>query len=601
MPNDKLDELLRRHAVAGDITTPPASEETTKPSEPETTPEPTISTTPQVEELDPLHDIDYGDNDLENEIKAEDDKRRKEREAIYAAAKKNEIPDAFQAPDERDEAYNREAIGFQSEKLAIVAQMVNRVVAKYHIISGEIPDVRNLPGGGNVQKMHIMGDLIDIYHTSGEKITPEFEDIILSNWILPNGKTAKEEIAEKGSIGESAQSQNNNTITEEDEISTKAPLQINVDVQPNTPVTINVDDSITANIEKIKEIDVLVKEVTNLEMEKAVIVNNSDEEGVITQYDPGINDQPVTLPRSAYRCVLSAINWFDFIKLTASPISGNLADNELRKWSIIYKHMKNVSIGKFSSFVDFLQKTKYADRELLMWALLVATAEPEEDIVITCGNPDCGEDNTFKYAPSKIIHFDEKLLPKYYNDVHKASIGAEAFDLWSKKANSRKLYTLPSTKITVELEDPSVYDYIYTKIPLINNLYKRYRPDQNFTDERNLDSEDLVEFQLLLSMALSISAVIIHKDGKDYRYDKWERIEEVITTSLDNTDSGVLIKLTQVVSEKNECFSFYIENVVCPHCGRRSPRVPIRDISDTLLSQLSQRLNNIDINLTDME
>ena len=595
MANDKLDELLRRHAVADDIKTPETANTNETPI-----PEPTISTEPDTDQLDPSYDIDYGDNDLEDEIKAEEDARQKEREALYAQAEKQNIPNAFQAPDEKDEAYNREAIGFQSEKLAVVAQMVNRVVAKHHIISGEIPDVRNLPGGRVVQKMHIMGDLIDIYHNSGEKITPEFEDLILSNWILPNGKTAKEEIAEKGSIGSTANQPVNNDTTST--IPTSAPLQINVDVQPNTPVTINVDESLTANIDTIKEIDVFVKEVTTLEMEKAVIVNNSDEPGVITQYDTGINDQPVTLPRSAYRCSEGAINWFDFVKLTSSPSSGNMADNELRKWSIIYKHMKNVSIGAFSDFNDFLKKTKYADRELLMWSLLVATADPEEDIVITCGNPDCGEDNTYKYAPSKIIHFDESLLPKYYKAVHDASVGPEAIKLWNDKSNTRKLYTLPSKRVTVELEDPSVYDYIYYKLPIINNLYQRYRPGHNFGENaRELQNEDMVEFQLLLSMALSISAVIIHKDGKDYRFDKWERIEEVITTALDNTDSGVLIKLTQVVAEKNDCFAFYLEDITCPKCGRHSKRIPINDISETLLSQLSQRLNNIDINLTDME
>jgi len=607
MPNiDKLDELLRRHAVAAGNIKTPDTETTSEPTPMEKVDPPTFE--PHIPAPYPIEpnistevetdEIDYGDDDLENELKAEDDARLKERETMYANAKKNTLPDAFQAPDEKDENYNREAIGFQSEKLAIVAQMVNRVVAKYHIISGSIPDVRELPGGGNVQKMHIMGDLIDIYHNSGEIITPEFEDKILSNWILPNGKTAKEELAENGSIGTSSQTPQTPPETVPADIS--APLQINVDVQPNTPVTINVDDSITANIDKVREIDVVVKEVTNLDMEKVVIVNNSDEPGVITQYDPGINDQPVTLPRSAYRCTISGINWFDFIKLTSAPSSGNLADNELRKWSIIYKHLKNASIGSFKDFTDFLQKTKYADRELLMWALLVATADPEEDIVITCGNEDCGKDNTFKYSPAKIIHFDESLLPKWYKSVHAASVGAEALQLWNEKSNTRKLYTLPTTGITVELEDPSVYDYIYTKFPIINNLYQRYRPGETFGSGR-VDGDDMVEFQLLLSMALSISAIIIHKNGKDYRYDKWERIEEIITSSLDNTDSGVLIRLTQVVAEKNECFSFYLEDIVCPHCGRVSKRIPIRDISETLLSQLSQRLNNIDINLTDME
>lgn len=605
MPNnDKLDELLRRHAVAGDIATP--TETTNEIPNLETVKPPTFKPSDPIQNISTAvqqDEIDYGDDDATAETKAEDDARRKEREEMYAKAKAQteQIPNAFQPPDEKDEAYNREAVGFQSEKLAIVAQMVNRVVAKYHIISGGIPDVRELGDGRVVQKMHIMGDLIDIYHNNGEVITPEFEALILDNWVMPNGKTASEELKENGSLDQSQTQPAVNSNDGVDTVKPAAPLQVNVNVQPNTPVTINVDENMTANIENVKEIDVVVKEVTTLEMEKSVIVNNSDAAGVITLYDAGINDQPVTLPRSAYRCTMSSINWFDYVKLTSAPSSGNLADNELRKWSIIYKHMKNVSIGKFNSFTDFLQKTKYADRELLMWALLVATGEPQEDIVITCGNPDCAKDNSFKYTPSSIIHFDESLLPKYYHAIHDASIGDEAVKLWNEKANTKKLYTLPVTGITIELEDPSVYDYIYTKLPLINSLYKRYRPDGNFGDDRNIGGDDMVEFQLLLSMALSISAVIIHKEGVDYRYDKWERIEEIITNSLDNTDSGVLIKLTQVVSEKNECFAFYLENIVCPHCGRVSHRVPIHDISDTLLSQLSQRLTNIDINLIDME
>jgi hypothetical protein len=143
----------------------------------------------------------------------------------------------------------------------------------------------------------------------------------------------------------------------------------------------------------------------------------------------------------------------------------------------------------------------------------------------------------------------------------------------------------------------------------MNDLYKRYKPTGDMTADMKRHAEetgeagfddDMMEFQVMLSMMLTISAIIIHKDGTDYRYDKWDRIEEIITTSLDTVDSGVLIKLAQVVSEKSNCFSFYIEDFVCPHCGRREPRVPITDISSTLLSQLSRRLTNIEINLNEM-
>ena len=624
MPNnDKLDELLRRHGVDGDIKTPesevpevPAEyNPISKESVPmDTVDPPTFEPHTQVPYITDPNDvsteveadeIDYGDNDMEEEIQLEDDLRTKEREAMYAEAKKNEIPNAFQPPNEKDMNYNRDAIGFQSEKLAIVAQMVNRVVAKYHIISGEIPDVRTLDDGRTVQKMHIMGELIDIYHNNGEVITPEFENIILSNWILPNGKTARESLNETGTASEVAPTISSMVKTEP--VDLIGSTEININVEPNTPVTVNVDESITANINKVREINVNVKEVTSEELNKRVVVNNSAEPGIIKPYDTGINDQPLTLPRSAYRCVLSAINWFDFVKLTMSAPTASMADEELRKWSIIYKHIKNVSIGEFTDFADFLKKTKFGDRELLMWALLVATADPEENIPLQCGNPDCKKITTFKYSPSKLLHFDEKLLPKHYKDIANAS-GQEALKLFNEKADTHTLYTLPSTKITVELREPTVYEQIFEKIPQMNTLYQRYKPDSNMVDDLrnnsnpdNVFGDDMADFQLMLSMMLSISAVIIHKDGTDYRYDKWDRIEEVITTSLDTIDSGVLMKLTQRVAEQNNCFSFYISDFVCPHCGRREARIPINDISGTLLSQLSRRLTSIEINLNDTE
>ena len=618
MPNDKLDDLLRRHAASGDIITPddnidshekghvvdkesitpaPVDPPILKPREfePYLTDPDEVSTDVETDELDPLYDIDYGDNDEEEDLKAEEDAIRREREEMYAKAKKEHIPNAFQPPDEKDMNYNAEAIGFQSEKLAIVAQMVNRVVAKYHIISGEIPDVRELPDGRTVQKMHIMGELIDLYHNNGETVTPEFESLILNNWVLPNGRTAGEEIREKGFVGDvaptHAETVNNNTPVQE------IASEININVEPNTPVTVNVDDTIVSNLNKSRTINVNVREISTEDLQKRVIVNNSAEMGVIKPHETGINDQLLTLPRSAYRCVVSSINWFDFIKLTLTPKSASIADTELRKWSIIYKHIRNISIGEFESFTDFMKKTKYADRELLMWALLVATADPEEDIALRCGNSDCAKITSHKYRPASLIHYDDKLLPKHYMDYVNAS-GQSAIDLWKQNADNHTLYTLPSTGITVELRDPTVYEQIYEKIPQMDALYKRYKPDGKLED--GIDDNEY-EFQMMLGMMLSISAVIIHKDGKDYRYDKWERIEEVITTALDNTDSAVLIKLTQVISERNQCFSFYIENVTCPHCGRLEERVPIDDISETLLSQLSRRLTNIEINLNDME
>ena len=120
---------------------------------------------------------------------------------------------------------------------------------------------------------------------------------------------------------------------------------------------------------------------------------------------------------------------------------------------------------------------------------------------------------------------------------------------------------------------------------------------------QDLKSEDprMAEFDYLSANALFISAMTIVKGNKEYRYTKWEDIERIITTSLDSVDSSILLKLIQQVRMTTSPVTFYIENVKCPVCGRNEPKVPITDIGQTLLFQISQRLNSIEINLKELD
>ena len=60
-------------------------------------------------------------------------------------------------------------------------------------------------------------------------------------------------------------------------------------------------------------------------------------------------------------------------------------------------------------------------------------------------------------------------------------------------------------------------------------------------------------------------------------------------------------ELIQQVRMTTSPVTFYIENVKCPVCGRNEPKVPITDIGQTLLFQISQRLNSIEINLKELD
>ena len=560
----------------------------------------------------PEEDI-YGNNDMEAAIAAEDKAREDERARL--AAEQQAVADAarektntFMPPDEKDMKYHEEAIAFQTDKLAIVTTMINKVVAKYRLISGGIPTQMMKDNTGRVilDQVAVKAELCELYEKNGEVITPEFEDMILGNWIMPDNTLAIENI-ENGvvvdsTIQNSAPKSSPETTESTDDVPavdvSKTP-QINITVEPNTPVTINVDDSIVANMSQAKEIDILVKEVSEKELQMSNIIENSNIEGIITKYDSGINDVPLTLPLSGYRCVMRSINWFDFIKLTA-PTSNNPVDNEIKKWSVIYDHMKNISIGDFTDLEDFMKKTKYQDREFLMWGLLVATADDEEVLEFRCTNPKCRKPVRVTYRPRNIQHVDEEKIPSWWIPASKAAPGPDAIKIWESATGLRKRYKLPNTGIIVEINEPSAYEFVTVKLPLIDRIFKEYRPDGNMAD---IDPNDptMAEFDYLSANALFVSAMTIPRDGKEYRFTDWDSIKEIITKGLNAEDSGILLKIIEKSRNVGSPITFRINDITCEACKEHLDYMPIPDIGNTLLFRVSQRLSNTQINLVEMD
>lgn len=615
---DPLEELLQQHRKAMNIEQPSPNENTNSSSVVPSpiAPHENIPTMNIVEQDPPSNEVDYGDSDLEKDIAEEDTIRQEqlrivaeEKSAKLAEARKNNV---FMPPDEHDMEYHKEAIGYQGEKLTIVNNMVNRVIAKYRIISGEVP-LNPIPELGIPGRHAVMGELVDIYQNSGDKITSEFETMLLKNWVMPDGTLAINNINENGIVVDNTMvvSNKQNTTVSKNEIDNDENNEskpevptVNITVKENTPVTINVDESIIAKTNKTHEVNILVKEVSEKELMKSTIIENSEDTSIIKPYDPGINDVPVTLPLSGYRCVIRGINWYDFVKL-ASPSSNNNSDAEIKRWSVIYKHIKSPSIGEFKDFEDFLKKTKYEDRELLMWALLVATADDEETLSIKCGNPNCGKTIQITYQPRTITHIDPSLNPPWFFDAANAAVGEQAVEVWERANKRRMKYKLPTTGIIVEINEPSAHEFITKKIPFINELYSKYDENGKLNQDA-MSKAEMAEFDYLVANALYISAFIIIKqdsDGnmKEYRFTNWPQIEQIITTALDANDSGILIKLIEKIRSKSSPVSFRVENITCPSCKHHEDYIPINDIAHTLLFQVSQRLSNTQINLIEMD
>ena len=578
---DELDELVRKHQMAAGITpTAPTTETPQMVDEPS----PVMTETPTTNDTVNNDDDEYGDFDLDVEIAAEEYEDQRRREEAVQQAMENRPPEIQMPPNSLDKNFQYEAVDFQANQLALVTTMVNKVVAKHHLTTGGIPDEI---------RRKVMGELLECYYNDGEVITPEFEQIILNNW--QNGPDTSDVPTNDESSSPQEVSQNVSEIAK--------PATINIDVQPDTPVVVNVDESVTSMLNSTNVVNIRVREVSSEEMNRMTVVENSPQTGIIEAFDSGLNDTPITLPLSGYRTTIRPINWFESLQM-AAPTSHNQADFQLRKWSVIYNHMKNNSIGKFNTFDDFMRNTKYADGELLAWAVLVATADETENLTITCGNPKCRKKFIHKYQPRSIVHLIPERIPKEYREIGEVTPGPQAVALFEQIGKRRVRYQLPHTRIWVEFGEPSAYEHIQDRLPAIQELYTKYRPDDPSMDHYSddmLQDPTMLEFSYKLACMSQITAMSVVRDNVEYRYTNWADIDHIICTALDRDDSGILLNLVGQLKNTTSPAEFYISDVTCPHCGRIEHKLPIDDIAANLLFQISRRLETMEINFIDME
>lgn len=552
----------------------------------------------------PEEEDEYGIHDQQREMDEEEaimEAARAQHQAELAAAAeaaKENLKDM--PPQSLDPAFQKESIEFQSNVLAIVGRMIDRVVSENNLPPGEIPEATD---DDPEFKRHLMGELISIYHISGEEITPEFRNMIISNWI------PKEGFAEEENADEPAEEQ-----VQEVPIPREITPEININVEPGQPVNVNIDGDVVAEMTTTRKVKINVIETTIEQLRSATVIENSQRDDIITPYDAGgMYNTPITLPLSGYRCEITPLSFIEYIQMTSTPPSASRLDQDKRVWSIIYRHLKNVSIGEFKDFEDFLKKTKYADQQLLQWGVLIAAAEDEETATIICGNPKCQKPHTIKYKPRSIIHINDELAAECdFKTTSTVAPGAAAIEHYNKINSTVKMYELPHTKYRVEIDSQSsAYDFLNVRYPVLESLKKRFPNPNDNGDNSIIDADsDNQEYEWLVAHAMFVKAISIPKTEivngvettKLYRFTNWDDIERILTIGLDAADSGALMNLIQKVGMRNfNPIQFYLENITCDKCGRHDKRIPIPDIAQSLLFHLSQRLSSMEISLTETE
>lgn len=554
---------------------------------------------------------EYGDNDLNEEIAAQEAKEQREREIAIQQKKEEEEAERrnkTKVPEYKNPQEMGEAIGFQTDKIAMINRMTQMVLKKYFIKEGEIPESYPAEGAGeHLTRLQCLGELTALYESEGAYITPKFEEIILNNWKMNNGQFAKQWVEENTAVDENGeiilQKKAEDTSVSETSQNAKVPSNEPPTINIFTPddvssVTVNIDEEALGEMNFSNKVNVNVIKVSTEDMFAGKkIIENSDKPGIIREFTSSSVDVQCTLPASGYRCTMTGINWFDALQL-ADVAGKNIQDREIEQWSMFYKHMKNVSIGEFDDFEDFLKKTKYVDGSVIMWALLTATTGDEEEFGHTCTNQKCKKDFVVKYNPHSVAHINEENITDEYFRASKASPGEEALKVFHEMGGHTIFYTLPDSGAIIELTQPSAYDMINKKLKTQDMLNKQM--EEEYKNSANPQEYEGAKLQYYMGINQFITSIIIpgpDKDATPYKYTTWDDIVKILN-KLSWKDSNMLSPLMSALAKKFQSpIDMYIENVNCPHCGKHIERLFVTNIQSQLLFSASRRYQNTEINL----
>jgi hypothetical protein len=350
--------------------------------------------------------------------------------------------------------------------------------------------------------------------------------------------------------------------------------------------------SVTLNIVEGKDIEYsIIKEDDDTKM--------SDIDTILRQYTRKMNDMRVSLPASKYRCTFTGLSYPEMLDLNYSQELNNI-DGERKKWTIVFNHMKNPSIGEFkeyesvddsgntitiTAFEDFLKKTSFVDLDYALWAILCATCLDKEIVSIDCHSENCNNHYEWTYDPKELIQLDSVLTNTL--DEMKMTGEVNTMDDIMKHYNGSMLklqntVTLPSSGFVLCFGHVSAYDYLEERLP--NIAYISEKQDTMVSNVFEASGLGVIKY-ILLPDIIDSSKFRKVSDGID--------IMKVVHT-LDELDCKTIGEIISLMMDPYS-FKFSLKNLVCPKCHTRSS-IDIDDIS-RLLFLIAQSLSNSEVKL----
>lgn len=297
-------------------------------------------------------------------------------------------------------------------------------------------------------------------------------------------------------------------------------------------------------------------------------------------YKLSVSKAPMTFPASGFKADMTGLSWGEFsdITLDISDESEDYInfDKIYKKLSVIYNNMKNISIGQFKSFEDFLKHFAYVDVQLATYGLLISTQPEEDTITLVCNKPSCKKRFNFKYIPRSIINFNSANT-EMLEQIDKINTVAPEERLklaQSSRVNKFTRIKLPVSGYLVDLGFASCYDYLYGILSLI----KQYTNDEIPQDDTRWE---------LTGMLQGVRGIYLpQKNGTYLAARKPENIIDVLNTAIPPED--IIVLNSAYEHYINQYYiEFSLKGVECPHCHTKTESIAITP--DELVFLIHQR------------
>ena len=314
----------------------------------------------------------------------------------------------------------------------------------------------------------------------------------------------------------------------------------------------------------------------------------------VQAYQLSVSKVPMTFPASGFKAEMTGLTFGEFADIALDPGDNSSDyidyDKMRRRMYVVYTHMINVSIGDFKSFEEFLSKFAYADMQLAIYGLVIATQPEMDELQFNCKQAGCGKNFNFTYSPRSIIDFDTADI-KYLERVAEINDCAPQDRLTlAEESPVRKVrrFVMPQSGWLLDLRMASCGEYLDKILSYVNDIEETADAlDEN--DPALIDIQKKVGFIPVLH---SIAQIGIPGDGgKIYRIAEPDQIMDALL-AMPPADINVLYA-AQNKYQANYYIGFSLKNVKCTHCHHVIDKIAITP--DELVFLIAQRLGNTEI------